>query len=124
MSSHEMNVGGSADFTNTTPIAIAQKLGEQTRKVVFDAQQKAGEQVRSGIDSGKQRAAGALLGVADSLMKGSATEQSGAGPYIRRAGEQVASRSHLSAVPSCSALLPRASSRVRSVPTAHTCHGR
>ena len=89
MSSHEMNVGGSADFTSTTPRAIAQNLGEQTRKVVSDVQHKAGERLRSGMDSGKQRAAGALLGVADSLMNGSATEQSGAGQYIRRAGEQV-----------------------------------
>ena len=79
MSNHEMNVGGRTDFTNTTPSAIAQNLGEQTRKVVSDVQHKAGEQVRSGMDSGKQRAAGALLGVAHSLMNGSASEQSGAG---------------------------------------------
>ena len=89
MSNHEMNVGGSTDFTNTTPRAIPQNLGEQTRKVVSDAQHRAGEQVRSGMDSGKQRAAGALLGVAHSLMNGSASEQSGAGQYIRQAGEQV-----------------------------------
>ena len=89
MSNHEMNVGGSDDVTNTAPSAISQNLGDQTRKVVSDAQHKAGEQVRSGMDSGKQRAAGALLGVADSLMNGSATDRSGGGLYVRRAGEQV-----------------------------------
>ncbi|QJR34158.1 hypothetical protein [Gemmatimonas groenlandica] len=89
MSDHEMNVGASTAFTGAASNAIPHNLGEQTRKVVADVQHKAGEQVRSGLDSGKRRAAGALLGVADSLMHGSATEQSGAGQYIRQAGEQV-----------------------------------
>lgn len=89
MSDHEMNLGGSTDFTNPASKAMPHNLGDQTRKVVSDVQHKAGEQVRSGIDSGKQRAAGALSGVADSLMNGSASEQSGAGQYIRQAGEQV-----------------------------------
>jgi hypothetical protein len=64
-------------------------LGDRTRELTSQAQQKAGEQVRSGIDSGKRRAAGALAGVADSLLHGSDETADGAARYIRQAGEQV-----------------------------------
>ncbi len=94
-----MNTGSSAGMEGGLPSSrpgttgasgsATQNLGEKTRRAVSDVQHKAGEQVRSGIDSGKQRAAGALHGVAESLMNGSATQQDGASQYIRQAGEQV-----------------------------------
>lgn len=64
-------------------------LGERTRRVTSQAQQKAGEQVRSGIDSGRRQAAGALHGVAESLLHGSGEQADGAARYIQQAGEQV-----------------------------------
>lgn len=65
-------------------------LGEKTRRAAAQAQQKAGEQVKSGIDTGKQRAAGALHGVADSLLHGTGDHPAeGATRYIQQAGEQM-----------------------------------
>lgn len=89
MSDHEMNFASNDDAVRTAPNAVTQKLGEQTRKVVSDVQHRATEQMRSGIDSGMQRAAGALKGVAESMTGGSATDDAGAGQYVRQAGEQV-----------------------------------
>lgn len=89
MSDQQLYAGGANDPTEAPPAALPHNLGKQTRKIVSDVQQKAGEQVRSGIDSGKKRAAGALQGVAESLMNGSASQHEGAGQYIRQAGEQV-----------------------------------
>lgn len=89
MSDHDMNFASNADAVDTTPSAMAQKIGEQTRKVVADVQHNASEQVRSGIDSSMQRAAGALKGVADSLHNGTAMDEAGAGRYVRQAGDQV-----------------------------------
>jgi hypothetical protein len=64
-------------------------LADRTRDVAAQAQQKAGEQVRSGIDNGKRRAAGALHGVAQSLLNGTGEAPQGASRYVREAGEQV-----------------------------------
>lgn len=66
-----------------------QTLGEKTRRVASQAQQKASEQVRTGIDSGKRQAAGALHGVAESLLHGTGDQADGAARYIQQAGEQV-----------------------------------
>lgn len=66
-----------------------QTLGERTRNVTSQAQQKAGEQVRSGINTGKRRAAGALHGVAESLLHGTGDQADGPSRYIQQAGEQV-----------------------------------
>jgi ElaB/YqjD/DUF883 family membrane-anchored ribosome-binding protein len=64
-------------------------IGDRTRDLTSQAQQKAEEQVRSGVDTGRQRAAGALHGVADSLLNGSGEAAEGASRYIRQAGERV-----------------------------------
>ncbi len=84
-----MNTGMNSGGSTGTSGSATQNLGEKTRRAVSDVQHKAGEQVRSGIDTGKQRAAGALHGVAESLMNGSATQEDAASQYIRQAGEQV-----------------------------------
>jgi hypothetical protein len=77
-------------FNQSTDESSTAGLGEKTRRVKEQAQQKAGEQVRSGIDTGKRRAAGALHGVAESLLHGTGdTPADGATRYIQQAGEQV-----------------------------------
>lgn len=76
--------------TESSSGASTTGLGEKTRRATQQAQQKAGEQVRSGIDTGKRRAAGALHGVAESLLHGTGEDPSeGATRYIQQAGEQV-----------------------------------
>ncbi len=75
---------------NTASSSTTNSLGEKTRRVAAQAQQKAGEQVKSGIDTGRHRAAGALYGVADSLLHGTGDDPAeGATRYIQQAGEQV-----------------------------------
>lgn len=64
-------------------------IGDRARDLTSQAQQKAEDQVRSGVDNGRQRAAGALHGVADSLLNGSGEAAEGASRYIRQAGERV-----------------------------------
>lgn len=72
-----------------TDTAPRTSLGDRARDLTAQAQQKAEDQVRTGVDSGRQRAAGALHGVADSLLNGSGEAAAGASRYIRQAGERV-----------------------------------
>jgi hypothetical protein len=84
------SMGENPNLSSSGASATGGGLGEKTRRVTAQAQQKAGEQVKSGIDTGKRRAAGALYGVADSLLHGTGDDPAdGATKYIQQAGEQV-----------------------------------
>jgi hypothetical protein len=71
-----------------------QDVADEARYAAHEAKHETKAQVRTGLEMGKSRAAGALHGVAESLLQSCRTSEDGATRYIQQAGERVQHAAH------------------------------